>query len=74
MRIALDPQKQVPAKKPSQNNTPQKFTPFSQIKNSALNVKLRYWDDIGRKKTVFFNSNNSFFYVSTAGGSGRLFV
>ena len=38
MRIGLDPQKLVPAeKKHPQNKTPQKLTPFSQIKNSAFN-------------------------------------
>ena len=37
MRIDLDSQKLVLAEKNPQNKTPQKLTPFSQIKNSAFN-------------------------------------
>ena len=49
-------------KKPSQNSTSQKFTPFCQIKNStSYSVNLRYWDNIRRKKqllTLIFNKKN----------------
>ena len=43
MRIDLDPQKLVPAgKKTPQNITPQKLTPFNQIKNSSFPAELMF--------------------------------
>jgi len=43
LRIDLDRQTLVPAgKEKPQNKTPQKLTPFSQIKNSAFNGLVVY--------------------------------
>ena len=50
LRIDLDPQKLFPAeKKPRKIKSPQKLTPFSQIKNSAFSGLVVY----GRDRLLF---------------------